>query len=219
MAQQATTAAVVEATGIAESELFHDRQVNHSLEHGPWAFVFIDNIGFIGKDREEVTRVMGRISHEFCSRGLLTHEFCLASWCSTSWGSSWMVNGCALTQVWVSTRNWVWLCIGSLGNDGSGDKLERVMEHVLYTYLVRLLLVRHACAIGLACHFRQYFRWIPRRETRGRSQNFSVYASQGLHNESDQSIVSSHPWLFHAQNLLLSVPPLCVNMKESPHVG
>ena len=39
LAQQATTAAVVEATGIAESELFHDRQVNLSLEHGAWAFL------------------------------------------------------------------------------------------------------------------------------------------------------------------------------------
>ena len=47
-------AAVVEAAGIAESELLHDRQVNLSLEHGPRAFVCIDNIGLIGKDREEV---------------------------------------------------------------------------------------------------------------------------------------------------------------------
>ena len=38
LAQQATSVAVVEATGIAESELFHDRQVNLRLEHGPGAF-------------------------------------------------------------------------------------------------------------------------------------------------------------------------------------
>ena len=41
----------------------------------------IDNIGLIGKDREEVDSVMGRISHELCSRGLLTHELCLATRC------------------------------------------------------------------------------------------------------------------------------------------
>ena len=63
--------AVVEATGIAERELLHDRQVNLCLEHGPRALVYIDNIGLIGKDREEVDWVMGRISHELCSRGLL----------------------------------------------------------------------------------------------------------------------------------------------------
>ena len=72
---------MVDATGIAESELFHDRQVNLSLEHGPRAFVFLDNIGLIGKDREEVDWVMGRISHDLCSRGLLTHELCFASRC------------------------------------------------------------------------------------------------------------------------------------------
>ena len=71
VAQQATTVAVVEATGIAESELVHDRQVNVCLEHGP-------------KDREKVHR--GRISPELCSRGLLTHELCLASrCCRTGW--------------------------------------------------------------------------------------------------------------------------------------
>ena len=84
LAQQATTAAVVEGTGIAESELLHDRQVNLSLEHGARAFVYIDNIGLIGKDREEVDR--GRFS-ELCSRGLLTQELCLASRCSDILGT------------------------------------------------------------------------------------------------------------------------------------
>ena len=58
LAQQATTAAVVEATGIAERKFLHDRQVNLSLEHGPRAFVFFDNIGITGKDREEADRVI-----------------------------------------------------------------------------------------------------------------------------------------------------------------
>ena len=48
LAQQASTAAVVEASGIAESELLNDRQVNLSLEHGARAFVYIDNIGLVG---------------------------------------------------------------------------------------------------------------------------------------------------------------------------
>ena len=75
-----------------------------------------------------------------------------------------------------------------------------------------LLLVRRACATGLACHCRQYFRWIPsegnpadapsRVYDRGKVgdkstglfhyQNFSVNTGQGLHNESGRSIVSSH---------------------------
>ena len=62
------------ATGIEESELLHDRQVNLTLEHGMRALVFIHNIGLVGKDREEVDQVMGRLSHELCSRGLLTPE-------------------------------------------------------------------------------------------------------------------------------------------------
>ena len=57
LAQKATPASVVETTSIAESELFHDRQVNLGVEHGPRAFEFFDNIAVIGKDREDVDRV------------------------------------------------------------------------------------------------------------------------------------------------------------------
>ena len=37
LAQQVTTAAVVDSIGITESELLHDQQLNVSLEHGPGA--------------------------------------------------------------------------------------------------------------------------------------------------------------------------------------
>ena len=65
---------------MAENELLHDRQ-DLSLVHGPRGFVHIDNIGLIGKDREEVNLLMEKICRELCSRGLLTHELCLASRC------------------------------------------------------------------------------------------------------------------------------------------
>ena len=76
LAQQATTAAPVEATGIAENELLYDRQVNLCLEHGPGLLVFFDNVGLVGKHRGEVDHV-----NELCSRGMLTNELCLASRC------------------------------------------------------------------------------------------------------------------------------------------
>ena len=54
LAQQAKTAAVVKATGMAESELLQDLRLDLSLKCGPQAFVYMDNMGLIGKDREEV---------------------------------------------------------------------------------------------------------------------------------------------------------------------
>ena len=109
-----------------------------------------------------------------------------------------------------------------------------------------LLLVRRACATGLACHCRQYFRWIPsegnpadapsRVYDRGKVGDKStglfitrISASTLVRgctmSQADPS--SAHinhayrrlPWLPLAPNLLLSVPSSCVDTKESPHVG
>ena len=268
---------------------------------------------------------MGRISHELCSRGLLTHELCRASRCCDILGieldgerlhtraASAKNEKLRLALQWVLEQRRVW-----------GQKLERVMESVTYISLVRrpllsafaavypfqqahyneptflrascraelkhflnempllesnwglpwsggavwnvhsmgqcfhreaihlsearaqvwgairceewygprcltlmdnmscvlalgrpragrfrlLLLVRRACAIGLACHCKQYFRWIssegnpadaPSRvydpgkvgdKSTGlfQYQHFSVNTGQKLHNESDQSM-------------------------------
>ena len=65
---------------MAENELLHNRQ-GLGLVHGPRGFVCIDNIGLIGKDREEVNLLMEKICRELCSQGLLTHELCLPSRC------------------------------------------------------------------------------------------------------------------------------------------
>ena len=138
LAQQATTAAVVEATGIAESELLHDRHANQSLEHGPRGFVYIDNIGLTGKDLEEVGRLVGCVSRVLCSRGLLTHELCLATRCCDVLGIeldgerlrtraiSAKYEKLRLSLQWVLEQRRV-----------SGQVLERVMGHVTYISLVR----------------------------------------------------------------------------------
>ena len=109
-----------------------------SLEHEAWASVNIDILGLIGKDREEVDRVMGRISHELCSRGLLTPELCLASRCCDILGVE--LDGERLRTRAASTKyeklrlalHWV-----LEQRRVSGQKLERVMGHVTYTSLVR----------------------------------------------------------------------------------
>ena len=82
---------------MAENELLHDRQ-DLSLVHGPRGLVLIDNIGLIGKDREEVNLLMEKICRELCSLGLLTHELCLPSRCCDILGGStnWMEKGCEL---------------------------------------------------------------------------------------------------------------------------
>ena len=81
LAQQATTAAVVEATGIAGSELFHDRQVNLSLGHRPWVLFISTTSGSLARTARKLIGSWVAISHELCLRGLLTHELCLASRC------------------------------------------------------------------------------------------------------------------------------------------
>ena len=69
LAQQATMAAVVEAS------------VSQRASFLPRGFVYIDNIGLIGKDSGEVDMLLGRICHELHARGLLTHELCRAARC------------------------------------------------------------------------------------------------------------------------------------------
>ena len=105
LAQQATSAAVVEATGITESELLHDRQ-DLGLERRPRGFVFTDNIGLLGKDCGEVDMLMESHVSRASLPGLADARTpAQLQDAATSWGSSWMVTDCVLVQRRLSTRS------------------------------------------------------------------------------------------------------------------
>ena len=144
LTQQAKTAMVVEATSIAESELLHDRQVNLSVWNtGPGLLSVSTTSGPLLWDREEVDQVMGRISHELCSRGLLTLELCLASRCRDFLGidldgeklrtraASAQHEELRLALHWVLEHRWV-----------SGQKLERVVDLHMYGASASFIRVR-----------------------------------------------------------------------------
>ena len=136
----------VEAIGITESELLHDRQLDLSLEYGPRGFVHIDNIGLIGKDGGEVDVLMGRICRELRSQGLLIHELCRATRCCDILGidvdrlrtlvASTKYEKLRLTLQWILGKKRV-----------SGQMLERVMGHVTYISLVRRPLLSAFAAV------------------------------------------------------------------------
>ena len=144
LTQQAKTAMVVEATSIAESELLLDRQVNLSVWNtGPGLLSVSTTWGPLLWDREEVDQVMGRISHEICSRGLLTLELCLASRCRDFLGidldgerlcpraASAQHEELRLALHWVLEHQWV-----------SGQKLERVVDLHMYGASASFIRVR-----------------------------------------------------------------------------
>ena len=112
------------------------------------------------------------------------------------------VQGAIRCEEWYGTR-----CLTLMDNMSCVLPLSQSRERSFRL----LLLVRRPCPIGLACHCRQYFLWIPsernpadapsgvydRGKVGNRStglfqyQNFSINTVQVLHSESDQSIVSS----------------------------
>ena len=81
---------------------------------------------------------MGRISHELCSRGLLTHELCLASRCCDILGIE--LDGERLRTRAASAKcEKLYLALQWVLEERrvSGQKLDRVMGHVTYISLVR----------------------------------------------------------------------------------